>query len=132
LSSERIDEEALPPWPKHTFDLPTRLADGLGLESALIRSAIIAGANLRPVEIFALPFGDAIVSVWFPRYRAWRRGIRLHWYSLYRQSASCSRIGLLPITQLLAGSSITQNEIDATAIDAIGCFTPAAGRAGQK
>jgi hypothetical protein len=65
LSSKRNDEEALPPWPKHTFDLPTRLADGLGLESALIRSAIIVASNLRPVEIFArlsamrsFPFGS--------------------------------------------------------------------------
>ncbi len=55
---------------EHWFGLPTRLADGLELESALILAAKNRGVNLRPVENWfvtqvvanCFPFGSPVAA----------------------------------------------------------------------
>jgi hypothetical protein len=59
-------------WPEHASDRPTRLADGLGPESTLPCSRKAAPRGSR------LARHASRASEWFPRSRAWRRGIRLH------------------------------------------------------
>src|SRR5262245_20892445 len=50
------------------LDRPTRLADGLGLESTLVQTSL----NLRPGN------RRTTVLIWVPRCRVWQRGIRLY------------------------------------------------------
>ena len=55
---------------------PTRLAVGLGLESALVRNG---PSNLRrKIRLRGTEAPSRPDFVWVPRYRVWRRIIRLH------------------------------------------------------
>jgi hypothetical protein len=107
------DEEAFQMWPKHAFGRPTRLADGLELESAPIR------LNLRPRKfaVFGLSAANWQASVGSPAAAFFHTAlgcIWLYYTSTFQAACPQTRVGL---SQLIDAIAIAQNEIDVTPID---------------
>jgi hypothetical protein len=65
------------------------------------------------------PWKPPPTSIWFPRCRAWRRSIRLHWLSLYRHNPLARMNRRMPQLQPIVAPAIAQNEIYATPVDDI-------------
>ena len=106
---------SLPPWPKHAFGRPTRLADGLELESAPIRfTRICAPGNLAVFGPLAANWQTSVGSPVAAVFHA-----ALGYTCLYYTSTFAAAGAQLQAdsSQLIDAMAIAQNEIDVTSID---------------